>query len=311
MAEGKFDQAVAEADKAFLSDPNGNDNFWTKGSILYLQDDLSGAESEYKKLLEAKPEVYAWMARLQLSSIYLRRGNFEKAIEQCRQGIELSQRVGEKTWEADFRGQLFLLYYKRGDIKMAEAEVDALAKIAIEEDLIIYQIDSLSHKSVLYLEKKMVSEASKTAEEMKKLLEPLLFKKQMRWYFDLLGKIELQKNDLPKAIIYIENAANLDPSPDIAKDLTFLEDLGAAYFRKGDMGRAQQAYEKISSQLSSKWNGEIYVKCFYMLGRIAEQQGDKARAITNYGKFLDLWKDADRGIPEVEDAKKRLAGLTG
>jgi len=33
------------------------------------------------------------------------------------------------------------------------------------------------------------------------------------------------------------------------------------------------------------------------------------QALEHYVKFLDLWKDADPGIAEVEDAKNRLAEM--
>ena len=37
----------------------------------------------------------------------------------------------------------------------------------------------------------------------------------------------------------------------------------------------------------------------------------KRKAIEYYEKFLDLWKDADPGIAEVKDAKKRVVELRG
>ena len=55
--------------------------------------------------------------------------------------------------------------------------------------------------------------------------------------------------------------------------------------------------------------GDVYALSFYALGKIYEQKSLKGKAIEQYEKFLDLWKDADPGFPEVDDAKKRLAAL--
>ena len=46
-----------------------------------------------------------------------------------------------------------------------------------------------------------------------------------------------------------------------------------------------------------------------MLGKIYEEKGDTVKASENYKKFLDLWKDADPRIAEVEDASKRLSKM--
>ena len=50
-------------------------------------------------------------------------------------------------------------------------------------------------------------------------------------------------------------------------------------------------------------------RCFLLLAKSHCCWNWKAKAIEHNGKFLTLWKDADAGIAEVEDAKKRLAGL--
>jgi tetratricopeptide (TPR) repeat protein len=84
--------------------------------------------------------------------------------------------------------------------------------------------------------------------------------------------------------------------------------LAEAYAAAGDLAKARETYEKLAPLTSGRlmW-GASYARSFYHLGLIAERQGDKARAREQFTKFLDLWKNADPGQPEVADARARLA----
>jgi tetratricopeptide (TPR) repeat protein len=83
--------------------------------------------------------------------------------------------------------------------------------------------------------------------------------------------------------------------------------LARAYAAAGDLAKARETYERITALTTSDTWGATYARAFYHLGVIAESQGDRARAREQFRKFLDLWKDADKGLPEVADARRRMA----
>jgi tetratricopeptide (TPR) repeat protein len=124
-----------------------------------------------------------------------------------------------------------------------------------------------------------------------------------------MGMIEIEREDYSKAIEYFKKGLPLLYEISGFR-LGYADSLGRAYYMLGDLKKARDEYEKIDSFTTGRLgNGDIYAKSFYMLGKIHEKLGDTTKAIENYEKFLDLWKYADPGIAEVDDARKRLAGL--
>jgi tetratricopeptide (TPR) repeat protein/predicted Ser/Thr protein kinase len=306
--QGKYDLALIELNKAISLSPDSG-MFGTKGDIYLCQGNLIEAEKEYQKLLESEERISRLYGKMGLADLYLLQGKFKGSKDQTRQGIELAKKLGQKGWERGFYFMLGYLHLKLRNPEEALEEFNKALSVAVEMGSFGSQRWALYWKGITYLEMKSLDKAQRTADELKELIEKGMNKKAIRMYEYLMGRIELEKDNSPKAIAYIKKGLLLD---EYAPPPVFLDSLALSYYKSGDLDKAQEEYKRITSVTYGKINwSDIYVKSFYMLGKISEQKDWKGKAIEHYEKFLELWKDADPGIPEVEDARKRLAALKG
>jgi tetratricopeptide (TPR) repeat protein len=313
--QGKLDLALFEVDKALAWKPAPFEWVMLKGDVFHFKGDLRRAEEEYRKLLEIEEPVSHAMNFGRLAPLYLLQGRFEHAKYNSRQAIEIGGKTKEKGWSGVWTIYLGILYMQSGDPE------EALKKFEEAENLVRarsaqWQRVNLYYKGLAYLEMDSIEKAQGVAQELKEMIQKGQNRKLIRVYDHLAGKIELKKENFPQAIQYFREALSLLPSQYHSisgignEHALYLDSLALAYYKTGELDKAKEEYEKITRLTTGRlYYGDVYAKSFYMLGKIYEEKGWEGKAIEHYEKFLDLWKDADPGIAEVEDANKRLAGL--
>jgi len=92
--------------------------------------------------------------------------------------------------------------------------------------------------------------------------------------------------------------------------------VGAMWDRKGEMeaqvcrleGRLNEA-EQTLQRLLAIYGG--HALGYYELGLLYEEMNRPEDAAREYGRFLEMWSQADEGLPQLTDARKRLAAIEG
>lgn len=112
---------------------------------------------------------------------------------------------------------------------------------------------------------------------------------------------------MAEAIEELEKVVSLSRNQ---SEALFSSSLARAYTLAEQHKKALEEYGEILGLRDGiKGDGDLISMSHYRMGVIFSGLGRNGEAIQSLETFLQLWEDADPGLPEVGDAKKRLAAL--
>jgi tetratricopeptide (TPR) repeat protein/TolB-like protein len=327
ICQGIYDQAISAAETILDSRPNSAYHLGFLGDAFHLAGDFERAEETYRQLLNRDEKPVRDNAFDRLHCLFITSGRFEEAKAFSRMRIEPATKENI-FWDPRLGAyDLAWAEYISHDPQAAWNEYQRGHEWNKERWLYQDFTGVPDLEVMLLLSNGRTAEAQALVEEFRGRIEGSLkenpFDYRLAREADYVqGIFDLEQGNYSSAIEHLKSAISLLPAQSEPFCLypsamgisyfhaAYMWHLAEAYRRSGDLPKALEEYEKITRLTTGRlWWGDLYAKSFYMLGKISEQRGWPGKAIDYYEQFLEVWKDADPDIPELIDAKKRLAEL--
>jgi tetratricopeptide (TPR) repeat protein len=304
---GKLDQAMESYKKALEKKPDFYPSQYKLGEMYLFKKDYAKAESCFQALSSSSEKRSRSLGRLYLELIPFYQGKFEDALKVLDDGIaaDRMEQFDEDINAYKHFDKAFLLYetQKKMSLALKEEEIGMEIYKKAKPDDPVYGRDGYA---ILLAKSGRIAEAEKLMRILKKDLEGK-DSTRMYSYWWTLGDIELVKGDTSMALSYLERAYKDSPTPSFGLRCHLAE----IYLKTGRLDEAVSQLENALSRYDDDrvWSSRA-VKAYYLLGLAYEKSGWNKKAIEKYEEFLNIWKNADPGIPEVADAKERLSKLS-
>jgi tetratricopeptide (TPR) repeat protein len=249
LYQGRYDLALHEVDKSLALDQTYYYGHFLKGAIYCCRGDLAKAQREAREFLEKGEESRRGGGRDLLGAIALQQGKYGKAIEEFAQSVEWAKTLGEKVRQSIGHFSLAYVLLKSGNLEKAREQAENSWQSAFAAENLEMQESSLYLQGLISIESGALDRAQKTAAELKELIDTGMNKKAIRYYDNLLGRLEIKRQNYPKAIELLNTALAYIPFQySYGNDhALFIEPLAAAYYESGNLGKAAEEYEKIIS----------------------------------------------------------------